>query len=193
LRPLVRCAMLSLSLLAAQTGVGWANHSDGQGPKQDLASGTGKIEAFGTFVHVNANGDPEAPDANGSFFVRQTFSRLPLDFAGKVTCLLVTGNKAIVGGEVTRNSPVAPGGVLPNPAVGSGVLIDVRDNAATGAPDSVNFTFRPSPPAVCPALNTHQFPIDQGNYVVHDSAVAAASSSLARSAEEEAAAAFPGG
>jgi hypothetical protein len=58
--------------------------------------------------------------------------------------------------------------VLPNPEPGTGVLIDVRDNADSGTPDTVNFTFRPAPPTVCPALNSHQFPIDQGNFIVHD-------------------------
>lgn len=158
----------SLVLLIATPGGAGANHSEGEGPQHDLAAGSGKIEQFGTFVHVNAQGDPAGTDANGTFFVRQTFFRLPLDFSGKVTCLLVTGNQAIVGGEVTKNSPVPPGGVLPNPAPGTGVLIDLRDNGDAGTPDSVNFTFRPQPPTVCPPLNSHQFPIDQGNYVVHD-------------------------
>ncbi len=158
----------SLLLVVAAPGGAGANHSQGEGPKHELAAGTGKIEQFGTFIHVNATGNPDGTDTKGSFFVRQTFFRLPLDFSGKVTCLLVTGNKAIVGGEVTKNYPVAPGGVLPNPAPGTGVLIDVRDNADSGVPDSVNFTFRPTPPTVCPNLNSHQFPINEGNYIVHD-------------------------
>ncbi|HEX2274654.1 MAG TPA: hypothetical protein VHG90_12345 [Acidimicrobiales bacterium] len=48
------------------------------------------------------------------------------------------------------------------------MLIDVRDNDDNGAPDSYNFTFRPAPPQVCPNLASHQFPIDQGNFHVHD-------------------------
>ena len=157
-----------LALVVATPGGAGANHSQGKGPKQDLAVGAGKIEQFASFVHVNANGNPDGSDANGSFFVRQEFFRLPLDFSGKVTCLLVDGNKAIVGGEVTKNSPVPAGGVRPNPAPGTGVLIDIRDNGDSGAPDTFNFTFRPAPPTVCPNLNSHQFPIDQGNFIVHD-------------------------
>jgi hypothetical protein len=156
----------ALAVVAVPSGAG-ANHSEGQGPKHDSVAGSGKIEQFGTFVHVNAQGEPDG-SANGSFFVRQTFFRLPLDFSGKVTCLFVSGNKAIVGGEVTKNRPVEPGGVLPNPAPGTGVLSDVRDNDDNGTPDTYNFTFRPAPPQVCPNLNSHQFPIDQGNFHVHD-------------------------
>lgn len=167
-RVLLSVMVSMLVVVAVPTGAG-ANHSQGQGPSQDQVAGTGKIEAFGSFVHVNALGDPDGTDARGSFFVRQTFFRLPLDFAGKVTCLLVTGNKAIVGGEVTRNQPVEPGGVLPNPAPGTGVLIDIRDNDGNGTPDTYNFTFRPEPPEVCPDLNSHQFAIDQGEFHVHDS------------------------
>ncbi len=168
-RLLVTTVVFVLVAFGGVTGAG-ANHSQGNGsPKQDSVAGSGKIERFGTFVHVNAQGDPDGTDANGSFFVRQTFFRLPLDFWGKVTCLLVTGNKAIVGGEVTHSRPVEPGGVLPNPAPGTGVLIDVRDNDDTGTPDTYNFTFRPVPPETCPNLNSHQFPVDQGNFHVHDS------------------------
>jgi hypothetical protein len=162
--------LLSVVVVAVAPSGAGANHSQGQGsPKQDSVAGSGKIEQFGTFVHVNAHGAPDGSDAKGSFFVRQTFFRLPLDFSGKVTCLLVTGNKAIVGGEVTKNQPVEPGGVLPNPAPGTGVLIDVRDNDGNGTPDTYNFTFRPTPPETCPNLNSHQFAVDQGNFHVHDS------------------------
>ena len=170
MKRLLLCTTVSaLVVIAVPSGAG-ANHSEGQGsPTQDSVSGSGKIEQFDTFVHVNAQGDPDGSDAKGSFFVRQTFFRLPLDFSGKVTCLLVTGNKAIVGGEVTKNQPVEPGGVLPNPAPGTGVLIDVRDNDDNGTPDTYNFTFRPVPPQTCPDLSSHQFPVDQGNFHVHDS------------------------
>ena len=161
----------SLVLLVATPGGAGANHSQGEGPSKDLVAGTGKIDQFGTFVHVNAQASPNGTGANGSFFVRQTFFRLPLDFSGKVTCLIVNGNQAIIGGEVTKNSPVEPGGVLPNPAPGSGVLIDVRDNGDAGTPDTMNFTFRPAPPTVCPPLSSHQFTIDQGNFVVHDASL----------------------
>lgn len=166
-RLLLSAVVSVLVVVGLPSGAG-ANHSQGEGPSQDLVSGTGKIEQFGSFVHVNAQGNPDGTDANGTFFVRQTFFRLPLDFSGKVTCLLVTGNKAIIGGEVTKNRPVAPGGVLPNPAPGTGVLIDVRDNDDNGVPDTYNFTFRPAPPEVCPNLNSHQFAIDQGEFHVHD-------------------------
>lgn len=160
--------IVAVVAFVAIPGAAGANHSAGQGPKQDLAVGTGKIEQFGTFVHANAHSEPDGTDAKGSFFVRQTFHRLPLDFAGKVTCLRVTGNQAVVGGEVTRNYPVEPGGVLPNPAEGTGVLIDMRDNDANGTPDTLNFTFRPAPPEVCPPLNTHQFGPVEGQVIVHD-------------------------
>ncbi len=174
----VAVSIIASALMMVGMNGAAANHSEGRGPAQDLVAGTGKMERFGTFVHVNAHADPHGTGANGSFFVRQTFFRLPLDFSGRVTCLVVNGNRATIGGEVTRNRPVAPGGVLPNPAVGSGVLIDVVDNDDNGVPDSANFTFRPAPPTVCPTLNSHQFPIDEGNFIVHD----AASTAMARSA-----------
>lgn len=115
--------------------------------------------------------------------MRQSFFRLPLDFSGRVTCLLVIGNKAIVGGEVTRNRPVASGGALPNPAVGTGVLIDIRDNSAAGTPDTVNFTLRPVPPTVCPAINSFQFRLSQGDFDVH--AASTSSPSTSTSAQDE--------
>ncbi len=168
MKRVVLSVVACLVLVVGMPGGAGANHSQGNGPKQDLAAGTGKIERFGTFVHVNANGNPDGTDASGSFFVRQTFERAPFDFSGKVTCLLVTGNQAVIGGEVTKSDPVPPGGRPPNPAPGTGVLIDIRDNGDGDVPDTLNFTFRPAPPTVCPAMNSHQFPIDQGNFIVHD-------------------------
>ena len=168
MRRIVFSVIACLALVLATSGGAGANHSQGAGPKQDLAAGSGKIERFGTFVHVNANGNPDGTGANGSFFVRQTLAQLPFDFSGKVTCLLVTGNKAVIGGEVTKNDPVTPGGTPLNPEPGTGVLIDIRDNGDADVPDTLNFTFRPAPPTVCPNILSHQFPIDQGNFIVHD-------------------------
>ncbi len=174
----VAVSIIASALMVVGMNGAAANHSEGRGPAKDLVAGTGKMARFGTFVHVNAHADPDGMGANGSFFVRQTFFRLPLDFSGRVTCVVVNGIRATIGGEVTHNRPVAPGGVRPNPAVGSGVLIDVIDNDDNGVPDSANFTFRPVPPTVCPTLASHQFPIDQGNFIVHDAAL----TPLARSA-----------
>ncbi|HEX2274655.1 MAG TPA: hypothetical protein VHG90_12350 [Acidimicrobiales bacterium] len=106
----------ALAVVAVPSGAG-AAHSQGQGPKHDSVAGSGKIEQFGTFVHVNAQGDPDGT-ANGSFFVRQTFFRLPLDFSGKVTCLFVSGNKAIVAVRSRRTSPSSPEACSPIPLPG---------------------------------------------------------------------------
>ena len=84
---------------------------------------------------------------------------------GPVTCLTVTGHRAVIGGpDIDRT--------------GSAYLFLVEDNAASGTPDRLhyNFTALQGAPTVCPnpddfvADNFRPFTVVEGDLVVHDAA-----------------------
>jgi hypothetical protein len=119
-------------LVSVAIGVGAASatHSNGEGPKQDLVSGTSQFEGggFDAQLHVNATSGPSGEDPRGHFFYRQSSSGTnQFDFSGRVTCVNVNGNLAGLAGEVTKSKN-------PSVAEGSGVLISVEDRGQ-GAED----------------------------------------------------------
>src|SRR5688572_666896 len=101
-------ASLALAVNAAS-----ATHSNGQGPKQDLAAGTGQTDSFGIEikVHVNAQSGPSGEDPRGHFSYQAVDPFSDFAISGRVTCLNVAGNLAAVGGVVERsNEPGFPAG-----------------------------------------------------------------------------------
>src|SRR5688572_22230845 len=116
---LLGLAASSLVLMIAPATVS-ATHSPGEGPDQDLASGTME-SVIGTKFHVNAHSGPSGEDAGGHFYVerKEAVGPAQLDFAGDVTCLTVIGNVAFVGGSIDRSKTD-----LPFPGEGSGIILN---------------------------------------------------------------------
>ena len=150
---LVASLALAMNLASATPG-------NGQGPKTDLAAGTGQGVFSGNEieVRVNAQSGPSGEDPRGHFYYQESDSAFAI--SGRVTCLNVVGNRAAVGGVIERsNDPVLD--------VGAGVLLFIRDDDE-GAGDAFELSVDPTP-ETCPLpLSEPSFPANQGNLVVHD-------------------------
>jgi hypothetical protein len=152
-------------LVSVAIGVGAASatHSNGEGPKQDLVSGTSQFEGggFDAQLHVNATSGPSGEDPRGHFFYRQSSSGTnQFDFSGRVTCVNVNGNLAGLAGEVTKSKN-------PSVAEGSGVLISVEDRGQ-GAEDVARVRLNlPAPPPECSFI-IMRVDFQKGNFIVHD-------------------------
>lgn len=161
-------AVVLPALLLAPT-TARAGHSPGKGPRHDFAQGTGKYAAGTVKVqfHVNAQSGPAGQNPRGHVFARRTLGTVASEFAfsGRVTCLTVTGNRAVVGAVVERTR-------TPLVAVGSGVLLEFVDNGhgANAPRDESNGVLTSAPPAACPAVLGISLPFRKGNFVVHDAA-----------------------
>ena len=119
-------------------------------------------QGVGHRLVISAMGDPANEAATG--FVRNTIGRTTLFYELVVTCLVVVGNRAAVGGEITA-SDVFPG------HVGSGVIVFVEDAGEPGiATDklshSLNSDPQPAPGSDCPETQNPFFPIEAGNIQV---------------------------
>lgn len=160
--------------LAVAPVVASATHSAGDGPKKDFVRGTGHFEGPNPVtgqptdltMHVSARSGPSGENPKGHFFVKRE-APTELRVRGEVTCLNVVGNQAVVGGRIERGQ-VPPDAVFP---IGGGVLFQFDDNGeARLIPDRM----QGSPtltPTVCPnPVPAARLPIQQGNFVVHDSA-----------------------
>ena len=184
---LIAGSVLTLPALAATAVVAVASHSDGNGPKQDFATGTGHRYVIGppflppgvetrTIMHVNAHSGPGGEDARGRFFVKREASALvpdrpDLDFSGRVTCMTVVGNRAVVGGVITHDKlgPVHPLSPLEGRGY-LGVYID-NDQVDGGLFDRSNsFPLQDPPGPVCPPFTAPTGEFQTGNFIVHDAA-----------------------
>jgi hypothetical protein len=150
--------VVSILVLAAIPTIANATHSPGKGPKRDLVVGSARFPVVAAHVRINAKSGPSGQNPRGHFFLRQG----GFQFRGSVTCVLVVGNRASVGGRVTRSS--GAGG----PSVGSGFIQVIEDNGEPGRNDRSHTLFVASPPMVCPAPTMPFFVVARGNYVVHD-------------------------
>jgi hypothetical protein len=149
--------------LALAVNLASATPGNAQGPKTDLAAGTGQTDFFGSEikVHVNAQSGPSGEDPRGHFSYQAVDPSLDFEISGRVTCLNVVGNRAVVGGVVERsNDPSFP--------AGEGVLIFIVDDDK-GAGDGF-FAVATDTPETCPPPPPFEppFPTNQGNWVVHD-------------------------
>ncbi len=162
---------LGLLALAASPGVAGASHSDGKGPKKDSVRGTGHFEGLNprsglptdATLHVSAQSGPSGENPKGRFFVnREAPSELRI--RGKVTCLNVVGNQAVVGGRIEGGQ--APDATFP---IGGGVLFQFDDNGEGRViPDRMQGS-PTSTPTVCPnPVPAANLTVQQGNFVVHD-------------------------
>ncbi len=185
MRRLIFGSVLTLTALAATAAVVFASHSGGKGPKQDFATGTGHRFASGpplpdgvesrTIMHVNARSVPGGGErARGRFFVKREASALvpsrpDLDFSGRVTCMTVEGNRAVVGGVITRDKlgPVHPLSPLEGRGY-LGVYID-NDQVDGELADRSNSFPLPEPPGRdCPEFTDPTGEFQTGNFIVHD-------------------------
>jgi hypothetical protein len=155
---------LMLGLLLVTPGVAGATHSNGEGPNHDSITGTGRIVAgpIDVFLHVNAKSGPSGVDPRGhvAFHAAPPAVPFPIDIQGRVTCLTIVGNQAIVGLVVTQSKE--PG--IPE---GAGGIFTIVDMGEPGTLDRFEGSPLPAPPAVC-APPFPGRPITHGNFVVHD-------------------------
>ena len=163
---------LGLVALAASPVVAGASHSDGEGPTKDFVRGTGHFEgpnpASGqptdATLHVSARSGSSGENPTGHFFVNRA-APSELRIRGKVTCLNVVGNQAVVGGRIEGGQ--APDLVFP---IGGGVVFQFDDN---GQGRVISDRMQGSPtaaPSVCPnPIPAARLTVQQGNFVVHDS------------------------
>jgi hypothetical protein len=121
---------------------------------------------------VSAHDGPNGP--TGSIVFRSPLSAVPVATAD-VTCLVVIGSDAWVGGTFTE--PFVYGGQSGFPASTlTHIGVQLRDNGSpgNGVPDAVHpvvFPDRPRPPTFSPCnLDQPLFPVDQGNLVVYEAA-----------------------
>ena len=178
-----RKALLVLALGTAGTlfmaGVASATHTDSPapGPPHDFVYGAGKVAFSSTLgpideqIHVNAKSDFNGLNPQGTFFIKVDEDPfLPeVTVSGRITCLEVSGptfNSAGVGGEITKTTD-------PSQApVGNSFLMRYEDLGEPGSdgvsPDRVRAIQFGFPLTTCPQ-DVGTFPIEQGNYVVHDS------------------------
>jgi hypothetical protein len=127
-----------------------------QTPNQDFVVGTAGFgePQFGVTAAIDAHSGPSGENATGTatFGARQTF------FGGPVTCLTVTGNRAIIGGDSAFVGP-------------AGYFFVVVDNSAMGVPDLFGLLFPPpaEAPTTCPSdLDVPLQPASSGDLIVHD-------------------------
>ena len=112
----------------------------------DAASAFDGSDAAGTFATRYPNGDP--------------------DLRGRVVCLTVRGNRAMVGGVVESVSGSNPGAT----PVGSGVLFAVTDNGepGPGRDTQVSYLGVENPNSCAVQENAMEFALTEGNFTVHD-------------------------
>jgi hypothetical protein len=122
---------------------------------QDSVAGSGTTDSFYAF-DLDARSGPSGEDPTGTAkIVLRADPTLWIE--GPVTCLTVTGNRAVVGLDNSLGSP----------AFGRGWLIEVTD----GQPDSlaVGLISSLEPPTVCPpSVGLDQQPVDSGDIAVTD-------------------------
>lgn len=169
-----RAVVALASTIAAVTAGVVVSAASGQSP-YDSVSGAATAtfpdfttEMFAVSAHLGKNGP------RGSIEFRSPFSAVPLATAD-VTCLVVSGSEARVGGTFRTPFDYTIPGVATSRILYIGIL--VRDNGPQGhgTPDLLHpvvFDDRLRPPAFTPC-NLPQlelFPLDHGNFVVHDAA-----------------------
>jgi hypothetical protein len=162
---LVTTVTITVLGLLATAGPAAATHSNGQGPGRDLVAGTGAVENLvpPIFVklHVNAKSGPFGTAPRGKVVFRGNPPPIgEIDIKGRVTCLNVVGNQAIVGFEITKSKA----GPIPE---GAGGIFSILDNGEPGTSDAFEGGPLPQPPTICPLFPATRT-LTQGNFIVHD-------------------------
>lgn len=133
----------------------------------DFANGGGQV--FTTNISFAAHNDKNG-DAKGHMNGTAVGSRT--SYRADVTCLRTFGNRAVIGGEITKEGGFGPPPGFP---VGSGLLYHVEDNGQPSdgepGPDRINIQFLPEPPEDCtgdPVRFLLSSPFERGNILVRD-------------------------
>jgi hypothetical protein len=150
---------LQMALNAASSFDPAATISTGAG--HDFAVGGGQTAAFS--FGFAAHSGPAGEDPMGHVNFRHRQPNNP-DFNGTVTCHVVTGNTAAIGGEAEIVFP--PFGNF------GGFLFEVVDNRRPVQGASLDLLspvfLLPGPPPQCAPTSGGEFPLEAGNVVVHD-------------------------
>lgn len=174
MKKLLAALILALILsVVAGSGAALATHSNGEGPNNDFARGTvkefvsiGSVEVE-QINEVNATSGAAGEDPRGHFFIKShasvSTSAFNFEASGRVTCLRVGGNRAMVGGVVERGTTVAGTSLE-----GRGYLVTIVDNGEPNAVDGFLGFFTFTPPQTCPPPSLAAPPSNLGNYIVHD-------------------------
>ena len=127
-------------------------------PDEDFVTGSGEILLFPTGVpvppvvldvFVDAHSDASGGNPSGTVDTFFDFNGHSSIFNGPVTCLVVTGNRAIIGFEDVSDGHITA---------------EVVDNSATGSPDTFAITVGQTGCSPVP----EPFPLISGDLVVHD-------------------------
>lgn len=160
-RSLVALSLALLISLVVGASVANATHSNGKGPKQDKANGTGKVVDVATNtaqqIHVNAKSGPAGENPRGWIWEKTTTATDTINYKAKVLCLTVTDNKAVIGGEIVKSKSGETGFVE----------VYVEDNEEPGTADKVESELLGTTPPDCLTTLTGKT-ITRGNYIVHD-------------------------
>jgi hypothetical protein len=154
-----------------------ASHSNGAGPEEDFVVGSVRgpvVTPAGTFdseQHVNARAEgPDVPllGAPAEGWFRTRIDALGFEIRGRVLCINNVGNSSVTHGVITESS-------LPQIIqVGFGTISRRVDNGeGNDDPPDESFGMVTGPPPSdgpdCPHLLFPTLPVEQGNFVVHDS------------------------
>lgn len=160
-------------LLAAPT-TALASHGDRSGGGRDFAVGTGLNQVGRVSFAAHGGRSPFAPitgPVTGHFTAKGMLAELgsmPIGafrFAGPVTCLTVTGNRAGLFYPIDNAEPAA--------FEGQGVFITIEDNGSPangGEPDRIGFIGpvpAPRNPLLCPP-SAAPLDLESGNVTVHE-------------------------
>ena len=162
-------ACLAIALLPASAG---ATHSNGEGPNEDLVSGTTEGPIFtpsglaDAHAHSNVRGNAVAADGHVWVEIQTAAPGGDAKFTADALCVNAMGNQAIVRSVITKSDG-------PFPPVGWHLLGHSVDNGEgeDDPPDQrVGIITPPVPPSPCPPppLFLPALPVDQGNLIVHD-------------------------
>lgn len=115
-------------------------------------------------TEIDARRDPTVGTVSGTFLLQyDSSSRSPArgsDLRGRVVCLAVAGNRAMVGGVVeSSNNAAYP--------VGTGVQLAFTDNGEPGAGRDTTTAFIAVEPT-CAFEPGVELPLIEGNYVIRD-------------------------
>jgi hypothetical protein len=151
--------------ILAVSGVGMAAAADG-GPSDSVSGAikrTGVRDDLERHFVVSAHDGPNG--ATGTYHATYGKGKSRTEYSGRVTCVRVEGNKAIVGIVVTSST-------RPDAVVGSGEIIRVIDNGNPndGAPVDVVSpgVYSATPPQECPKPTGDVTPTYSGNMLVKD-------------------------
>jgi hypothetical protein len=160
MRRMLSAAVLGLLGVLVTAGVASAGEVEFR-KRGDLARGKGTIESGPIVVtlRVHARSRPFGDDPRGKLWFRGNPPPFgAVDIRGRVTCLTVTDNVAVIGFEVTKSKAGFP--------VGSGGVFTVVDGEG-GEPDRFEGAPTGAPPTVCPPPLDGN-PITSGDFVVID-------------------------